>query len=181
MLLAYDDRTAVRLALEHHGEAAPPERISRVEERKTARFAQLIPEVPVFDGARELIETLADEMPLAIASGARHEEIEAILTGVGLRAAFSAIVGADDAARTKPDPAPYVEAARQLVAQAPGLTPAQCVAFEDTPPGIAAALGAGMRVVAVAHTYPAEKLSIASLVVGSLVGLAAGELRGLFQ
>ncbi len=179
--LAYEDRTAIRLALEHHGEPAPPERIARIEERKIARFGELIPEVPVFAGARELLHALSAELPLGIASGARHEEIEAILGGVGLRGAFSAIVGVEDAVRAKPDPAPYLEAARRLGAGRSGLGPAQCVAIEDSAPGIVSALGAGMRVVGVAHSYPVERLGAAHRVVGSLVDLATEDLRGLFD
>ena len=179
-LLAYDDREAIRIALEHHGEGSDPARRRRIEERKVGIFARLIPEVPVFDGARDLVRALEAEMPLAIASGARHDEVDAILRGVGLRDAFQTIVGAEDAERTKPDPAPYLEAARRLAARAPGLAPAECVAFEDSMAGIAAALGAGMKVVGVAHSYPAEKLRAAHRVVDSLVGVDAGGLRGLF-
>jgi beta-phosphoglucomutase len=178
--LAYDDREAIRLALEHHGERPDPARRERIEARKVEIFARLIPEIPVFDGARDLVRALEEEMPLAIASGARHDEVDAILRGVGLRDAFSTIVGAEDAERTKPDPAPYLEAARRLAARTPGLAPAECVAFEDSMAGIAAALGAGMRVVGVAHSYPAEKLRTAHRVVGSLAGVDAGSLRGLF-
>jgi len=179
--LAYDDRGAIRLALEQHGEPAPPERVTRVEAAKVERFAALIPEIPVFDGAPELVRALAAEMPVAIASGARHEEVDAILRGLGLREAFSAIVGAEDAPQTKPDPAPYLEAARQLAARAPGLRPEECVAFEDSVPGIVSALGAGMRVVGVANSYPAEKLRPAHRVVSSLAGLGTTELRALFN
>jgi len=119
-------------------------------------------------------------MPLAIASGARHDEVDAILRGVGLRNAFQAIVGAEDAERTKPDPAPYVEAARRLAARTPGLAPAECVAFEDSVPGIVSALGAGMKVVGVSHSYPADRLQAAHRVVDSLVGFDASSLHGLF-
>jgi beta-phosphoglucomutase len=178
--LAYDDREAIRLALEHHGEDAAPARRERIEALKIDLFARMIPQIPVFDGARHLVRELALEMPLAIASGARHDEIEAILRGVGLRDAFQTIVGAEDAPRTKPDPAPYLEAARRLAARTKGLVPEDCVAFEDSVPGIAAALGAGMKVVGVAHSYPAEKIRAAHRVVDSLVGLDAGTLRGFF-
>jgi beta-phosphoglucomutase len=178
--LAYDDREAIRLALEHHGEKTDPARREKIEARKAEIFARLIPEVPVFEGARDLVRALEGQMPLAIASGARHEEVEAILRGVGLRDAFATIVGAEDAERTKPDPAPYLEAARRLAARKPGLAPEECVAFEDSMAGIAAALGAGMKVVGVAHSYPAEKLRAAHRVVDSLVGIDAGGLRGLF-
>lgn len=178
--LAYDDREAIRLALEHHGESTDPARRDRIEARKVETFARLIPEIRVFDGARDLVRALEAEMPLAIASGARHDEVDAILRGVGLRDAFEAIVGAEDAERTKPDPAPYLEAARRLAARTAALNPEECVALEDSMPGIASALVAGMKVVGVAHSYPAEKLRAAHRVVDSLVGLDAGALRGLF-
>ncbi len=178
--LAYDDRGAIEKALQHHGEPADPERVDRIEARKVESFAGLIPGIPVFEGAREVVRALAAEVPLAIASGARHDEIEAILGGLGLLDAFQAIVGVEDAERTKPDPAPYVEAARRLAAQAPGLDPGECVAFEDSIPGIAAALGAGMKVVGVAHSYPADELRAAHRVVDSLAGFDASSLRGLF-
>jgi beta-phosphoglucomutase len=178
--LAHDDRVAIEKALEHHRERADPERMDRIEARKIEIFAGMIPAIPVFEGAREVVRSLAAEVPLAIASGARREEIEAILAGLGLRDAFQAIVGAEDAERTKPDPAPYLEAARQLAARAPGLDPAECVAFEDSIPGIASALGAGMKVVGVAHSYPADRLRAAHRVVDSLAGFDASSLRGLF-
>jgi len=178
--LAYDDRNAIRLALEHHGQRAPRERLDRVEARKVARFAELIPGIPVFEGARELVLAAAAEVPVAIASGARHEEIEAILAGLSLREAFAAIVGSQDAPRTKPDPAPYLEAARLLAAHRPGLQPGDCVAFEDSVPGIVAAKAAGMKVVGVAHSFPPEKLGVADRVVCSLAGLGALDLRALF-
>jgi beta-phosphoglucomutase len=179
--LAYDDREAVRLALERHGEPAPPERLARVEQAKASLFAALIPGIPVFDGAPQLVRALAAEMPVAIASGAKHDEIDAILTGLGLRDAFSAVVGADDVARTKPDPAPYLEAARLLATSAPGLQPFDCVAFEDSLPGILSARSAGMRVVGVSNSYPLDKLQPADRVVASLAGIGASELRALFH
>ena len=180
-LLAHDDKSSIRLAFERHGERPDAERLARVERVKVERFAELIPEVPVFPGAREVIGALAAELPLAIASGARHEEIEAILAGIGLRNAFAAVVGAEDAARTKPDPAPYLEAARRLEGRVPGLLPGECVAFEDSVPGVMSALGAGMKVVAVAHSYPAAKLRSAHRVLDSLAALETGSLGGLFE
>jgi beta-phosphoglucomutase len=180
--LAYDDREAIRLALERHGGRATEDRLSAAEERKVAAFARLIPEIPVFPGARELVRALAaDGVPLAIASGARHEEIEAILEGIGLRDAFRAVVGAEDASRTKPDPAPYVEAARCLTTTTPGLAPSDCAALEDSLPGILSARAAGMRVVGVAHSYAPEKLGPAHHVVPSLVCLGTADLAALFE
>jgi beta-phosphoglucomutase len=179
--LGDDDRGAVRRALEHNDQPADPDRVERLASLKVARFAELIPEVPVFDGAADLVRKLAAEVPLAIASGARRAELDKILRGVGLHDAFVTIVGAEDAPRTKPDPAPYLEAARRLAGHfGNGLPPADCLALEDSVPGIASARAAGMKVLAVANSYPAEKLQAAHRVVDSLVGLQVDDLRGLF-
>jgi beta-phosphoglucomutase-like phosphatase (HAD superfamily) len=70
---------------------------------------------------------------------------------------------------------------RRLDAADGGLSPDECLALEDTMPGIASALGAGMTVVGVAHSYPAEKLQAAHRVVDSLVGVDVDGLRGLFK
>jgi beta-phosphoglucomutase len=180
LYLAYDDHGAVRRALEHHGRPASSDRVDAIVRRKVTRFAELIPQIPVFEGAPALVRALAGEMPVAIASGARHDEIDQILAGIGLANAFTAIVGAEDAPRTKPDPAPYLEASCRLAALDPGLTPDDCVAFEDSVPGILSARGAGMRVVGVTNSYPAEKLQSAHHVVASLAGVAAAELHRLF-
>lgn len=52
------------------------------------------------------------------------------------------LIGAEDVVRGKPDPEPYLLAARQL-----GLAPADCLVFEDAPAGICSALQAGCQVV----------------------------------
>jgi beta-phosphoglucomutase len=180
--LAYDDREAIRLAFERHGSTPSSGRLEAAAGRKVEAFARLIPEIPVFPGARELVLSLgSDGVPLAIASGARHDEIEAILAGIGLRDAFAAVVGAEDAPRTKPDPAPYLEAARRLAQDGRSLGATECAAVEDSVPGILSAKGAGMRVVGVAHSYPLERLRPADRVVESLVGLGPADFCALFE
>ncbi len=179
--LAFDNRGAIRRALEYHDENVNPERVERMAAHMVTRFAELIPEIPVFPGAEKLVRALAAEVPLGIASGARGEEVDAILRSVGLRDAFQTIVGAEDVPRTKPDPSPYQEAMRRLNGDVGGLAPAECLAFEDTMAGIASALAAGLTVVGVAHSYPAEKLQAAHRVVDSLVGVDVDGLRGLLR
>lgn len=76
------------------------------------------------------------------------------------------VVTADDVRRGKPDPEPFVLAARRL-----GVTdPARCVVLEDAPAGLAAAAAAGMPSVAVATTHRPDQLS-ASVVVPDLDSL----------
>ena len=178
--LAYDDWRATRLALERHGAESGADRVEALVARKTAEFDALLATVPFYPGARELVLALAAQVPVAIASGAQRPEIERILDGAGMRESFTAIVGAGDAARGKPNPDPYLAAMVRLQPRVPGLVAAECVVIEDTMAGIASGLAAGMKVVGVAQTYPAEKLQSAHLVVPSVRDLDPARLRGLF-
>ncbi len=174
-LLAYDDRTAIRIALERAGLEVDLARIARAAEHKAARYDEEVERVEWFPGARQLIGAL--DCPIAIASGARRDEIERILENAGLLKRFAAIVSADDVEQTKPHPAPYLAACAELAAEEGGLAPAECVVFEDSPPGIASARSAGMRVIGVTNSYPEEKLGLAHRVIGSLSEVSAAELR----
>jgi HAD superfamily hydrolase (TIGR01509 family) len=178
--VGYHDREAIRMALERHDCPATLERVDTVARRKAGIYEALLADVPFFPGARELVEALARQMPLAIASGARRREIEEILSAAGLRDRFAAVVGAEDVTHRKPSPEPYLVAFRHLAAGAPGLTPADCLVIEDSMPGIAAGLAAGMRVLGVAHTFAPARLSAAHHVVSSLGGLTPDGLRAAF-
>ena len=101
--------------------------------------------------------------PLGIASGALRDEIELILRGAGLRDAFRFIVSSGDTEQSKPAPDPYRRAA-----ELHGVAPAACVAIEDSHWGLLSAQAAGMRTIAVTHTYPREALTVADVVVDSI-------------
>ena len=90
----------------------------------------------------------------------------------------SALVCSDDVRKGKPDPEPYLRAARLL-----GVAPERCLVFEDAPAGIESARSAGMEVVAVTTTFPSERLDarvcLADFAGVSVdqVAVAAGNLR----
>ena len=71
-------------------------------------------------------------------------------------------ITADDVVNGKPLPEPYLKGAALL-----GVAPTDCLVFEDTPAGIRSAQAAGMRVIALQTTYPAEELATADAVVRS--------------
>jgi sugar-phosphatase len=70
------------------------------------------------------------------------------------------LVTADDVTNGKPHPEPYLKGAKLL-----GVAPADCLVIEDAPAGIQAALAGGMKVIGIASTYTADKLTAASAVV----------------
>ncbi|WP_262004450.1 HAD family phosphatase [Streptomyces sp. FIT100] len=100
-------------------------------------------------GALRLLAALrAREVPTALVSASPRAVVEQVAgTLDGHR--FDALFGAEDTARTKPQPDPYLAAAAAL-----GAEPAQCVAVEDSPAGVASAVAAGCRVLAVPSTEP---------------------------
>jgi HAD superfamily hydrolase (TIGR01509 family) len=93
-------------------------------------------------------------IPIALASAADAKNIDFTLEGLGMAHYFKAITGSEEVEKGKPSPDVYLYSARKLQAD-----PGHCIAFEDTPSGIRAALAAGMRVVALATTHTREELS----------------------
>lgn len=113
--------------------------------RLTEAFAERIAEgVTPLPGAIRLLDDLRTEgMPTALVSASPRQIVDMVLRTVGAER-FTLIVAAEDTARAKPLPDPYLKAAADL-----GVDPSECVAVEDSPAGIAAARAAGCRVVAV--------------------------------
>jgi beta-phosphoglucomutase len=179
--LAYDDREAIRIALETHEVTHDRETIEHIAVRKAQIFEKLILEIGLLPGVRALVESLQREVPIAIASGALRTEIEQILDATELRGAISLIVAADDVSRTKPDPEPFLRAITALAAQTPDLRPEECLAFEDSIAGIASARAAGMKVIGITNSYPAGRLGAAHHVLDTLVGLDCAGARRLFE
>ena len=118
-------------------------------------------ESPLFDGVPSLIETLSTRVPLGLASGSERPIVDAVLELGDLRCFFSAVVSGSEVANGKPAPDIFLTTARLL-----GVAPGDCVVIEDSQPGVSAARAAGMRVMAITNTHPAEDLRDASLVVG---------------
>ena len=117
-------------------------------------------------------------MPLAIASGALRLEILRILDRAGLAQCFGAVVAAEDSPAGKPAPDPYLRAVDRLsAASGQLLAPGECVAVEDSHWGLQSARAAGLRTIAVTHTYPASALGAADLRIDHLDQLTIANLR----
>ena len=132
--------------------------------QKSRRFQQIVSSGDVlYPAAAPCVRRLAAAWPLGIASGALRPEIELMLRGAGLLETFRFIVASGETERTKPAPDPYLRAA-----ELHGVPAAACVAIEDSHWGLQSARAAGMRTIAVTHTYPRDTLLEADAVVDSL-------------
>lgn len=120
-----------------------PEEIEReVVDAVVARYAA--EGAPLIAGAVEVVHRVARDLPIAVASSAHRDVIDAALRAIGLADAFTAIVSSDDVRHGKPEPDVYLEAARRL-----GAAPERCLVVEDSRNGVLAARAAGMTVILV--------------------------------
>lgn len=171
------DREAFKLILEDNGHPPmTPPVFDRLRVAKSRQIESLISAgyAKPFPGSVELVRAAASAYPTAVCSGSRPHEVRPILLALGVEGLLRAIVTADDVARTKPDPAPYLLAAERL-----GVPPRDCLAIEDTPVGVRAAVAAGCAVLGLEHTNPAAALTTvgAHSVAIAALGLDLGSLE----
>jgi HAD superfamily hydrolase (TIGR01509 family) len=119
---------------------------------------------PPRPGALELVDAVRTAgVPVGVASNSPRPFVERTLAGAGLLDGhFDVVISADEVERPKPAPDLYVAAARAL-----GASPERSAALEDSPPGVAAAVAAGMFTIAVPYFSDTE-LPGASLTARSL-------------
>jgi beta-phosphoglucomutase len=175
-LMGFGDYDCFRALAASHGRVLTPADHVDLARRKWkhAEAAISAGEVKPYAATIALLREASQHYPTAICSGALRHEIEAILEQFGARHLVQTLVTADDTARSKPDPAPYFCTCERL-----GIAPRECVTMEDTPKGIASARAAGVRVVGVCHSLPAERLAAADLVVTSTADLSIPRLLAL--
>jgi beta-phosphoglucomutase len=179
--LGYDDVGVFRAASQAHGMSWDNDRVSALVDRKAVHLERLERDGAIlFPGADEAIRRLAAALPLAIASGALRPEILRVLNRAGLTQYFGAIVAAEDSPAGKPAPDPYLLAVDRLsIASGERFAPAECVAVEDSHWGLESARAAGLRTIAVTHTYPASALGSPDLLIDHLDRLTVVDLRKL--
>jgi beta-phosphoglucomutase len=181
--LGYDDIGVFRMFARNNGLAWDDQEIGRLCKAKGECYAELCARGEMlFPGAARFIKEAADAVPIAVASGALTQEIEEILERTDLRPLFVAIVGADQTARSKPSPDPYLEALHRLALTGVSAERSRVVAIEDSVWGLVSARTAGLRTVAVTNTYSADELAgHAELVVSGLDALTLEMLDRLCE
>ncbi|HTY71034.1 MAG TPA: HAD family phosphatase [Actinomycetes bacterium] len=122
--------------------------VARLVEHVTRAVVQDVPWQP---GARELLEELAAaDIPCALVTMSYVELAAAVVQALP-EGSFSTLVTGDVVTHGKPHPEPYLTAAARL-----GVRPEDCIALEDSPPGLESAAAAGCRVVGIPHIVPLE-------------------------
>jgi beta-phosphoglucomutase len=179
--LGYTDREVFEAVARDAGVLLSAAHIDRLVTRKSRRIVELVESTPVvYAGVASRVRDWSEVIPLAIASGALRGEIDTMLDAAGLTSCFRVIVSANDPVEGKPSPQPYRLAMARLAEQLrEPVDPGRCAAIEDSVWGIAAARSAGMRVIGVTSSYPAESLREAHLVVDSVGSLSLSAVNGV--
>jgi len=184
---ARNDREVVASILEGAGRSFDGADVNRLVGRKAGYYQEHVRRrgYSFFPGALELVEGASQQgLMLGIVSGALREEIVQALHQSGLRQHFKAIVSAEDVRRGKPHPETYQRALEELNYQPPLperlVHPHEVLAVDNSPMGLAAAEGAGLVCLGVAHHYELCQLVTASGAVKSLAEIDARDLQKIF-
>jgi len=122
-------------------------RLSLEKEKKYQ--VEFLPHLALLPGLHEFLEKAYQKgIPMAIGSAAIPFNIDFVLDNLNIRHYFKAIVSADDVELSKPHPETYLKAAALL-----GVSPTDCIVFEDVPKGAEAAANAGMKAVVLTTTH----------------------------
>jgi beta-phosphoglucomutase-like phosphatase (HAD superfamily) len=120
---------------------APLDRAA-VQAAATRHFVELVELVTSNERVVAVARAHHGSAPMAVVSGGPRVAVEAALAGAGILGLFDAVVTVEDVERGKPAPDLYVTALDRLRVAA-----GDCVAYEDTDEGLAAAAAAGIRCV----------------------------------
>lgn len=180
--LPLDDNACLEAICRNHSTPFGDRERAMLLDLKSLNYRRLLEDkYPLFPGAADLIKAASRSYPLALASGARREEILSTLQATDLLQYFRVIAGAEDFTRGKPHPESYLFALARLNesrnGRLPKITPGECLVIEDSVGGVKGARAAGMACLAVAHTYASDSLRAANHVVSSISDIKLEELE----
>ena len=174
--LGMDDRTFVRSMFAKAGKPLTDEMLESVQRAKTAIHREMIKdELPLFPGVLTFLKAATRHFSLGLVSMANKDEVGYVFERANLGPLFSVVVTAEDTSVCKPAPDCYhcglakLNELRQRERLLP-LLASECLAIEDSPPGIESARGAGMRTLGITNTVAEADLRAAGadVVTGSL-------------
>ena len=123
------------------------------QKQRATLLAKYLDKIKPYPEALPFVKALARRgMPCAMVTSSSRLTVEAIVPPE-LRSCLQTIVSAEDVARHKPDPEPYLEAARRLSVAA-----GDCLVIENSPGGLEAGLATGATCMAIISTLDASYL-----------------------
>jgi len=135
-------RGALQLAAEKGIAEAEIDRLRKVRNNLYSEY--LHKKEIVISGVEKVLKSLRGKYTMGIVTSSRREHFEIIHNRTGFLRYFDFIIDHEQYKNSKPDPEPYLTALKKV-----RLSPDKCVVIEDSPRGLAAALGAGIRCIVI--------------------------------
>jgi HAD superfamily hydrolase (TIGR01509 family) len=165
--LGMDDRTFVKSMFAHANKPLTDPVLETVIGAKTDIHRGIIEdELPLFPGVLTFLKSASRHFSIGLVSMANKVEVGYVFERANLTPLFSVIVTCEDASACKPAPECYLAGLsklnekRQHERKLP-LLASECLAIEDSPPGIQSARAASMRTLGVTNTVSADALRAA--------------------
>ena len=186
--LGMDDKTFVRAVFERAEKSLSTSILERVLASKTILHRQMIEDqLPLFPGVLTFLKATSRHFSIGLVSMANSVEVGYVFERAMLGPLFSVVITAEDVSVCKPAPDCYriglehLNERRRQKRLLPFL-PAECLAVEDSPPGIQSGRGVGMHTLGVTNTVPEEELRSvgAEVVTRSLADWNVDAVRLLF-
>lgn len=139
-----------------------PDELSTYLDQKERIYRKLYePHIKPVKGLMGLMASLKrQEYKLALATSAPPGNVDFMFHHIAIQQFFDIVLDGDSIKKGKPDPEIYLKAVDWL-----GLTPTECIIFEDSMPGIKAAIAAGATVIGLATTHQAALLKGVDMVI----------------
>lgn len=153
------------------------EELLQMEEEKEGLFRKLYAShiEPIKGIVEFMLDLKRNDVKLGVATSAPRANLDLILGEVPIRELMGSILASQDVKKHKPDPEVYLTSAINL-----GVSPEQCIVFEDSFSGISAALNAGMKIVGVLSSHTKEELPPCSLYINDYTQLSYHNIKQLF-
>ena len=186
--LGMDDETFVRAAFARGEKTLSDDLLKLISDEKTLRHRKMIEdELPLFPGVVTFLKAASRVYSLGLVSMANQTEIGYVLDRARLRSLFSVIASTEDVNVCKPAPDCYRAALKKLNQKRLGerllpILASECLAIEDSPPGIESGRGAGMHTLGITNTVSAKQLRAAGaeVVTASLADWTVDAVQHVF-
>jgi len=181
--LGFDDIGAIRSMLADAGRTAGDAEVAALVDAKRPSYMRRAEAgLVVFEGAAEVVRRRAAKGPVAIVSGALRDEIAFALRRMGIGDLLDIVISAEDTPRCKPDPMGYELGIDALAARIGKEAARRALVIEDSLAGVESAKRARLACVAVAHSYPEDRLreAGADAVVGRIADVSEALIDDLY-
>jgi beta-phosphoglucomutase len=157
-LLGRSDREIIEHAVARHGRGTEDEVTELLRLRQGVYKQKVADHNPIGLAAADLVKLLADNaIPVGIVTGAQRDDVLAVLDGSPTGELVCFLIAEEDVSKGKPHPEGFLTAAAMLDRR-----PSDVLVFEDSVPGVQAAVAAGMHCIADSAADPGPELSAAA-------------------